>query len=112
MEPRGGATIDKEPFPTEPLPAGAGYVLNKPDQNSRWEVVVYMFTPSHIIVNQDDDVTLEFVGINGMSHTTTIAGYGKSFELKRGHVTRVAFKADKTGVFPIECSTPHTLDEG
>ena len=28
-------------------------------------------------------------------------------ELKRGHVTKISFKADKAGVFPIECHT-HT----
>jgi hypothetical protein len=32
-------TLDKEPFPADALPAGAGYVLNKPDQTGRWEVV-------------------------------------------------------------------------
>ena len=105
MEPRGGANVDQEPFPTEPLPAGPGYVLNKPDQIGRWEVVVYLLTPGQIIVNQDDDLTLEFAGINGKSHPITIAGYDKSFELKRGHVTKISFKADKAGVFPIECGT-------
>ena len=56
VEMKGGVTVDKEPFPTDALPAGAGYVLNKPDQTGRWEVSVYMWTPSQIIVNQDDDV--------------------------------------------------------
>jgi len=112
VEPRGGANVDQEPFPTEPLPAGPGYVLNKPDQTGRWEVVVYLFTPSQIIVDQDDDVTLEFVGINGMSHPTTIAGYDKSFELKRGHVTKVSFKADKAGGVSHRVPHAHTVDEG
>ena len=107
LEPRGGANVDQEPIPNEPLPAGPGYVLNKPDQTGRWEVVVYLFAPSQIIVNQDDDVTLEFVGVNGMSHPITIAGYDKSFELNRGRVTKISFKADKAGAFPIECHT-HT----
>ncbi len=107
LEPRGGANIDQEPFPTEPLPTGPGYVLNKPDQTGRWEVVVYLLAPSQVIVNQDDDVTLNFAGINGKSHPLTIAGYDKSFEVKRGHVTEISFKADKAGVFLIECHT-HT----
>jgi hypothetical protein len=105
VEPKGSATIDKEPFPAEAVPAGAGYSLNKPDQAGRWEVEVYLFMPSQIIVNQDDDVTLEFIGINGVSHPTTIAGYSKSFLLQRGHVATVSFRADKTGVFLIECGT-------
>ena len=105
VEMKGGVTVDKEPFPPDALPAGAGYVLNKPDQTGRWEVSVYMWTPSQIIVNQDDDVTLEFVGINGANHPTTISGYDKSFVLKRGQVTKISFKADKAGLFAIQCGT-------
>jgi len=107
IEPKGSASVDKEPFPTDPVPPGAGYALHKPDQNGRWEIEVYLFVPSQIIVNQDDDVTLEFVGVNGANHPTTIAGYDKSFALQRGHVTRISFKADKPGVFAIVCGT-HT----
>lgn len=98
VELKGGAAVDKEPFPTEALPAGASYVLTKPNEAGRWEVSVYLWTPSQITVNQDDEVTLEFVGINGASHPTTIAGYNKSFGLKRGSVTRVNFKAEGGGV--------------
>jgi hypothetical protein len=105
VEMKGGVTVDKEPFPTDALPAGPGYVLNKPDQTGRWEVSVYMWTPGQIIVNQDDDVTLEFVGINGANHPTTIVGYDKSFVLKRGQVTKISFKADKAGLFAIQCGT-------
>ena len=94
-----------EPFPADALPAGAGYVLNKPDQTGRWEVSVYMWSPSQIIINQDDEVTLEFVGINGATHPTTIAGYDKSFVLQRGQVTKISFKADKPGLFSIQCGT-------
>lgn len=105
VEPKGGVTTDKEPFPTQALPAGGGYVLNKPDSNNRWEVSAYLWTPGQIIVNEGDEVTLEFVGINGANHPTTIKGFGKNFLLKRGSATRVSFVADKTGIFPIECAT-------
>ncbi len=105
VEPKGGVTVDKEPFPPEAMPGGGGYVLNKPDGNNRWEVSTYLWMPSQIIVNEGDEVTLEFIGINGASHPTTIKGFGKTFVLKRGTVTRVSFVADKVGVFPIECST-------
>ena len=67
---------------------------------------VYVFEPRQILVTEGDEVTLEFVGINGASHPTTIQGYGKSFELKRGEVTKVALTADKVGIFPIVCATP------
>jgi hypothetical protein len=105
VEPKGGVTIDKEPFPSEALPAGGGYVLSKPDANNRWEVSTYLWTPGQIIVNEGDEVTLEFVGINGATHPTTIKGLGKAFLLRRGSVTRVNFVADKVGTFPIECAT-------
>src|SRR4029453_9176415 len=84
---------------------GPGYVLTKPNDAGRWEVSVYMWAPSQITVNQDDEVTLEFVGINGASHPTTIAGYNRSFELKRAQAIRITFKAEKVGLFPIQCAT-------
>jgi plastocyanin len=106
VEPKGGATVDKEPFPTEPLPAGGGYVIAQPDEKTRrWEVSAYIWQPSQIIVNQGDEVTLEFVGINGAAHPTTITAFGQAFTVKRGQAHRVTFKADKAGIFGITCGT-------
>src|SRR5688500_11969924 len=93
VEPKGGVGVAQEPFPTEPLPAGGGYVIRQPDQSGRWEVSTYVWMPSQIFVNQGDHVTLEFVGINGGSHPTEIKGLGKAFTLKRGHVHRMEFQA-------------------
>ena len=31
VEPRGGANVGQEPLPSEPLPAGGGYVMRQPD---------------------------------------------------------------------------------
>lgn len=105
VEPKGGTTTDKEPFPHHALPEGGGYVLKKPDQTGRWEVSTYVWQPSQIIVAEGDDVTLEFVGINGAEHPTTIAGYDKALVLKRGNIVRLEFKADKAGTFKIVCAT-------
>ena len=107
VEPRGGVNVSQEAFPTEPLPAGGGYVIRQPDQSGRWEVSTYVWMPSQIVVNQGDHVTLEFVGINGASHPTEIKGFGKAFTLKRGHVVRWEFHAEKPGVYPVICSS-HT----
>lgn len=104
VEPKGGVTVDKEPFPAAPLPEGGGYVLKKPDDKGRWEIAVYVFEPRQIFVDEGDEVTLEFVGINGASHPTSIEAYGQSFELKRGHVNKVTFTADKPGRHSIVCS--------
>lgn len=107
IEPKGGVTVDKEPFPAEKLPDGGGYVLKQPDDKGRWEISAYVFDPRQITVNEGDEVTLEFIGINGASHPTTIAGYDISFTLKRGQVNRVSFVASKPGVFAIKCATHH-----
>jgi plastocyanin len=107
VEPKGGASVEKEPFPAVSLPEGGGYELKKPNDAGRWEVSVYVFDPRQIFVNEGDEVTLEFVGINGASHPITIGGYDKTFELKRGQSTRVTFTADKSGIFPIVCATHH-----
>ena len=105
VEPRGGANVSQEAFPTEPLPPGGGYVTRQPDQTGRWEVSAYVWSPGQIVVNQGDEVTLEFVGINGASHPTEIKGLGKAFTLKRGNAVRVEFKAEQPGVFPVLCNT-------
>ena len=104
VEPKGGTTADKEPFPASALPEGGGYVIKKPDQTGRWEVSAYVWQPSQIIVTEGDEVTLEFIGINGAEHPTTIVGYDKTLVLKRGHVIRIVLKADKPGTFAIVCN--------
>ncbi len=106
VEPKGGTTVDKEPFPTGPLPSGGGYVTAQPDEKTRrWEVSAYIWQPSQIIVTEGDEVTLEFVGINGAAHPTTIAAFGRTFTVKRGEAHRETFTADKAGIFGFTCST-------
>jgi plastocyanin len=104
VEPRGGTMVEQEPFPTASLPSG-GYVLRPPDATGRWEVSTYRWDPSQVIVNQGDEVTLEIVGINGAAHPTVIEGYNLRFNVKRGEITRVTFRADRAGVFRIDCAT-------
>ncbi|MGQ0600930.1 MAG: cupredoxin domain-containing protein [Anaerolineales bacterium] len=103
VEPKGGTTVDKEPFPSAALPAGDGYKLVPPNADSRWEVSTYRWEPGTIVVNQGDIVTLEIVGINGANHPFVIEGYNVSGAIKRGEVTRVTFTADKAGIFRITC---------
>lgn len=105
IEPKGGITVDKAPFPTAKMPDGGGIILKEPNAEGRWEIAAYLWSAQQIIVNEGDDVTLQFVGINGNSHPTTIEGYDQSFTLTRGEVRNITFKADKKGVFRIICST-------
>jgi len=103
VEPKGGVTVDKEPFPSAALPEGGGYILKEPNADGRWEVETYRWDPGTIVVNQGDIVTLEIVGINGTEHPFTIEGYDLSGVVKRGEITRVTFTADKAGIFKIKC---------
>jgi plastocyanin len=103
VEPKGGTTVDKEPFPTIPLPEGKGYELKAPNAEGRWEVSTYRWEPSQIIVNQGDDVTLEVLGVYGAEHPAVIDGYDITFTVKRGQLSSVTFTADKVGVFEFRC---------
>jgi plastocyanin len=103
VEPKGGTSVDKEPFPNDPLPEGGGYILKAPNAEGRWEVSTYRWEPNQIIVNEGDEVTLEILGVNGDEHPSVIDGYDISFTVKRGQLTTVTFTADKTGVFPFRC---------
>ena len=113
IEPKGGVTVDKEPFPTSPLPKGGGYVLNPPNAQGRWEVSVYQWSPATIVVRQGERVTLEIVGINGAKHSAHIDKYlPDHFEVKRGEIKRVQFTADTPGIFKIHCKEHEPSMEG
>ena len=103
VEPKGGVTVDSEPFPMEALPGGGGYILKAPDSTGRWEISTYRWEPGTIVVNQGDVVTLEIIGINGKEHPLIIEGYDVSATVKRGQITSVTFTADKAGIFKITC---------
>ena len=78
IEPKGGTTVDKEPFPAQSLPPGGGYGLKAPDDTGRWQVETYRFDTGTVVVNEGDTVTMEIVGINGKEHLITVEGYGLS----------------------------------
>lgn len=104
VEPKGGTTVDSEPFPSAAaLPAGGGYVLRTPDNTGRWEISTYQWQPSFVVVNQGEQVTLEIISINGKEHLSSLPPYVSSFNVKRGQITKVSFTADRAGMFPIVC---------
>lgn len=105
VEPKGSTSVDKEPFPTEALPAGGGYALEEPDAEGVWVVETYQWSPGTIAAIEGDHVVLEILGVNGSSHTATIEGYDIDFEVTRGQLTTVEFDADRPGIFTIVCTT-------
>ncbi len=104
VEPKGGANVEKEPFPAPP-PEGSGLAIKEPNAEGRWEVSTYLWSAAQIVVHEGDEVALTFVGVNGGAHPTTIEGYDKAFTLKRGGMETVSFVADKAGAFKIVCAT-------
>lgn len=113
IEPKGGVTVDKEPYPAAAFPKGGGYVKKAPDQTGRWEVSVYQFSPATVVVKQGDRVTLEIVGINGAKHSVHVEKFHPNhFLVKRGEIGRLQFTADTPGIFKIHCEEHQPAMEG
>ena len=113
IEPKGGVTVDKEPYPAGELPKGGGYVKTAPNSAGRWEVSAYQFSPATIVVKQGDRVMLEMVGINGAKHSVHVDKYRPDHVLvKRGEITRIQFTADTLGLFTIHCKEHEPGMEG
>ena len=111
VEYKGSTEVAKEPFPTQPAPAGGGYLL-KPPVDGKWETSAYRWAPDVITVFQGDEVELRFWGVNGGEHFSLIEGYVPQFTVKRGELTTVSFKADRAGVFKMECANHRPSMEG
>ncbi len=105
IEPKGSTSLEKEPFPSEALPAGDGYKLEEPDEDGNWVVETYTWAPDQIVVNEGDTVDLQIVGINGARHDAEIEGYVDDFVVERGKLTTVNFVANEPGVFKLICNT-------
>ncbi len=104
VEWKGTTNVAKEPFPAdEVLPVGGGYKLVAPNENGDWQAQTYRWEPGTIVVYEGDTVTLKIFGVNGDKHPTVIEDYGVTFEVTRGRLTTVEFKADKTGIFRFVC---------
>ncbi|OLS22275.1 MAG: hypothetical protein HeimC3_31520 [Candidatus Heimdallarchaeota archaeon LC_3] len=67
----------------------------------------YVFYPNIVRVNKGQEVTINFLGINGGGgHPTTIENYAESsFTFKRNQTVTKTFTADKAGVFDIVCTS-------
>jgi hypothetical protein len=109
IEPKGGTNVIDEPYPATDLPAGkegtpGGLAIKEPDDSGRWQVSAYMFEPSTVVVNQGDEVTLNFFGINGKEHSIHIDKYIEHhFTIKRGELVSKNFIASESGIFKIHC---------
>jgi hypothetical protein len=102
VEPRGTANPD-EVMPTDPLPAGGGYIV-RPTSDTLWEAVSYRWEPGTLVARQGEEITLEIFGINGRAHDITIEAFGQKGSVARGQLSRITFTPDKTGIFNVVCT--------
>ena len=93
-----------EPYPNSTLPSGGGLVIKKIDDMGGWKVRQFMFAPSQIVVNQGDQVTLNFVDVQGPEHMITVDGIAPEFDIHRGEMKTITFTADKVGTINFWCS--------
>lgn len=104
VEFKGGAEAAQEPYPAEVQPSGPGIKLMPPvGPRQRWETEMYRWDPGTVVVQQGEQVTLYFWGVNGQEHPSSIEGYNLKFNVRRGRPTAVTFRASRTGVFRIVC---------
>ncbi len=94
-----------EAFPLQKLPDGRSLMLTKPDENGAWKMRAFAFEPSQIIVYEDDNINLHFVGVQGRTHTIHVEGSGidKKFTLTRGYIETININSAEAGFIEIEC---------
>ena len=111
VEWKGSASVAKEPFPTAALPAGGGYEKFAPGSEemkgdqTQWAVETYRFDTALVAACAGERVVLNIFGFNSAHHDINIPDFGKSFRVKRGVLSRVAFTVKKPGLYPILCIT-------
>jgi hypothetical protein len=84
------------------IPTGGGFRLLEPNKVGAWDFRSFAFSPSQIIVNQGDKVTLHFIGVQGAHHVITVDGIG-TFSLNRGQIHTVSFIAISPGTINYTC---------
>ncbi len=92
---------EKPPLNTT-IPTGAGFKVTEPNKVGAWDFRSFAFSPSQIIVNQGDKVTLHFIGVQGAHHVIAVDGIG-TFSLIRGQIHNVSFVANTTGTINYAC---------
>jgi len=111
VEWKGSASVAKEPYPTSVLPSGGGYEKFAPGSEemggdqTKWAVETYRFDTALVAACVGERVVLNIFGVNAAHHDINIPDFGKSFRVKRGVLSRVAFTVKKPGLYPIVCIT-------
>lgn len=85
------------------IPTGGGFKVTEPNKVGAWDFRSFAFSPSQIVVNQGDKVTLHFVGVQGAHHFVKIDGIG-NLPLNRGQIQTVFFVVNSPGTITYVCS--------
>ena len=94
---KGDASHPPEPFPSSAASTGGGLIVRPPDEQGTWSVRAFVFQPSQVVVRQGDTVVLNFVGVQGPSHTIALDGQNERISLKRGEMKSLRFVAEQPG---------------
>src|SRR5215204_384046 len=92
----------EQPPVNSTIPTGGGFKMTEPNKAGAWDFRSFTFSPSQIVVNQGDKVTLHFIGVQGAHHVVTVDGIG-TFELNRGQINTVSFVANNPGIINYVC---------
>jgi plastocyanin len=95
---KGDAAHPPEAFPSDGMPDGGGLLLSEPDVDGDWRIRSFAFHPAQIIVHQGEQVTLNFVGVQGPAHEIAIEGRDDILELKRGEIRSVTLQTAEPGI--------------
>jgi plastocyanin len=86
-----------EPFPQSAAGSSGGLIVRPPDEKGNWSIRSFVFQPSQVVVMEGDTVVINFVGVQGPSHSISIEGQDEQISLKRGEVKTVRLLADQAG---------------
>ncbi len=92
----------EQPPANSTIPTGGGFVLTSPNKAGAWDFRSFTFAPEQIVVNQGDNVTLHFVGVQGVHHVIEVQGVD-TFELTRGQIHTVSFIVNSPGIITYYC---------
>lgn len=92
----------EQPPANSTMPTGGGFRITEPNKVGAWDFRSFTFAPDQIVVNQDDKVTLHFIGVQGAHHVITVDGLG-TFTLQRGQIHDISFVANSPGTINYYC---------
>jgi plastocyanin len=86
-----------EPYPAQAALPGGGHLIRRVGADGAWNVRMFLFEPSQIVVRQGETVVLIFVGVHGPAHEIVVDGVAEPLRLRRGETASVRLVAQQPG---------------